>query len=98
MITYIILILQSAMALLYSVQATPNMPEAIKQQAVEYSYQAVEIATQQISELSTPTTDETGKVLVPAVITEIITPTSIIDEPELQPYERIAPCILDSNL
>jgi len=97
MLTYIVLILQAALALLYSVQTTPNLSEAIKQQAVDYSYQAVETATRIISEISTPTTDETGKVLAPAVITETVIPAPLTSEEEAKLTGRVeisGPCIL----
>ena len=94
MLTYIVLILQAALALLYSVQTTPNLSEAIKQQAVDYSYQAVETATRIISEISTPTTDETGKVLAPAVVAETATAPIIEPNDGHREYEKEMPCIL----
>jgi len=62
-IAAIILILQLALSLLSSVQMTPNLPEEIRQQAIDFSRQAVELATDAITSLAVNPVDESGRVL-----------------------------------
>lgn len=57
-ISSIVIILQLALSLLFSIQSDPNLPEAVKQQAIDFSYQAVEIATGGIATLANPTANE----------------------------------------
>jgi len=56
----IVLLLQLALSLLSSVQANPNLPSDIRQQAIDFSSQAVEIATDAIATLANPTANELG--------------------------------------
>lgn len=55
-------LLQLALALLVSSQS-PSVSTEVRQQAVDFSYQAIEIATQAISDLTLPKINEDGNVL-----------------------------------
>lgn len=59
-LTSIVIILQLALSLLASVQSNPNLPNDIRQQAIDFSYQAIEMATDGIATLANPTANEAG--------------------------------------
>ena len=59
-LTSIVIILQLALSLLSSVQSNPNLPDNIRQQAIDFSYQAIEMATDGIATLANPTANELG--------------------------------------
>lgn len=62
-ITTIIALLQVALSLLSSVQSNPNLSEEIRQQAIDFSHQAVELATDAVTALAVNPIDESGNVL-----------------------------------
>lgn len=60
-------LLQTALLLLSSVQA-PGVSEEMKQQAISFSYQIVEIATRELAVLTLPKIDESGIVIAEPII------------------------------
>jgi hypothetical protein len=85
----IVLILQLALSLLFSVQSTPNLPEAIRLQAVDFSYQAIEIATDAIAELANPNANELGLASNETSTPCILFPDKICKYPIAPPVRHI---------
>lgn len=58
----VVAVLQGVLALLFAVQATPNIPIEVKEQALK-AYESAELLAQVATEVSAPQLDELGNVL-----------------------------------
>lgn len=85
-------LLQAALALLFVVQSNPALPIEQRKAALDFSYQAIETATDAVSKMARPPISESGNPIVPSPLGVVKAPPGMEYGPtgQLQP---IAPSI-----